>query len=430
MWTRMKLLLLPHNLTSATRQWLGLVLLVWFLVAPACICQASRQVTLAWDANQESTLMGYRVFCRQGSDVYHYAQPVWDGSAATCILPGLDEYTDYAFVVRAYDLYGNQSADSDEVWLYGQTAIPGQPAVSSPENDASDLFLTPVLQTTPFSSPDTGDQHLRTQWVVNRVSDGLCVLDITSSSCLTELDVPPLVLEEDTRYSWVARYFGAKGTLSEWSSPGLFTTGESGLDEDGNGVPDDQEVGMSVDLDNNTIADADQDDLRCVNVLEGTGQMAVCAPDGSGVVRISALESTDLVTIDAVDQIPYDLPLGLVSFRLELDQTGGIATVRVYFSEPAPQAAKWVKHDIINGWQDYSAHAVFAHDRLSVEVEIQDGGFGDADGVENGIVIDPAGYGVATSAATPSDDASHSLTDTSPSSSGGGGGCFISALLN
>jgi hypothetical protein len=67
---------------------------------PACLCQASRQVTLAWNPNTEATLKGYQVFCRQGRDVYRYNQPVWDGTAVSCTLPGLGEYTDYAFVVR------------------------------------------------------------------------------------------------------------------------------------------------------------------------------------------------------------------------------------------------------------------------------------------------------------------------------------------
>lgn len=421
-----------HNLTPTNCKWIGPTLLLWILILLPGLCQAARQVTLAWEANQEETLMGYRVFCRQANEAYSYSHPIWDGTATTCTLIGLDEYTDYAFVVRAYDVDDNESADSQEVWLYAQTAIPVLPEATSPENDAPDLFLTPVLQTAPFSSVDPNDRHLQTQWVITRVSDGLVALDITSSSYLTDLDVPPLVLEENTMYSWVVRYFSTRGMTSDWSSPNRFTTGMSALDADGNGIPDDQEVGLAVDLDDNGIADAEQDDLRCVNVLEGAGQMAVCAPDGSGVVQISAMEATDLATIAAVDQLPFELPLGLVSFRLEMVQVGGIARIIVHFSQPAPEAAKWVKHDIINGWQDYSAHAVFAPDRLSAEIEIQDGGFGDADGVQNGIIIDPAGYGVATGITIPEDD-SRSLNASPPSTSsggGGGGGCFISSFWN
>jgi hypothetical protein len=323
------------------------------------------------------------------------------------------------------------SADSNEVWLFGQTALPLQPQATSPENNADDIFLTPVLQATPFASPDASDHHLQTQWVVTRVSGDFCVLDITSSRCLTELDVPPLLLEENTRYSWVVRHYGTKGSLSDWSTPIHFTTGDSGLDGDGNGIPDDQEVGIATDLDRNNIPDADQDDIRCVTVLEGIGQMAVCASPGIGVTRIASVESTDLASIGSKDQFPYDLPLGLISFRLEMNEVGGVGRVRVHFQEPAPHAAKWVKHDAFNGWQDYSAHAVFADDRFSVEIELQDGGFGDADGVANGIVIDPSGYGITIGGATvPGVDSPDSTGAPPPAATGGsgGGGCFISIL--
>ena len=52
-------------------------------------------------------------------------------------------------------------------------------------------------------------------------------------------------------------------------------------------------------------------------------------------------------------------------------------------------------------------------------VELVDGGYGDADGVANGIIVDP--LGVVTS--TTGDD------DPPAASSGGGGGCFIGSVL-
>lgn len=426
----MKLSLLRKKPNIISLPWIALILLGGFVFSPTGFCHAARQVTLAWDANQESSLMGYRVFCRQSGDVYHYSLPAWEGAATTCTLAGIDEYTDYAFVVRAYDASGNESADSAEVWLYGETAQPAVPTVVSPENNTTDLFLTPVLQTAAFSSPDGTDRHLQTQWMVFRVSDGLCVLDLTSTTALTELDVPPLVLAEGTVYSWRVRYYGAKGTLSEWSTENQFVTGWSGLDSDGDGIPDDQEVDADVDLDGNQVPDVDQDDLRCVNVPDDAGQMGLYLPSGSGVLAVTDMEATDLDSIGSADRLPFDLPQGLISFRLELTQAGAIAHVRVLFSQPAAEAARWVKYDIVNGWQDYSAHAVFAGDRLSVDIEIQDGGFGDADGVENGIIIDPSGYGLATTAAVDSNDEASSISGgtTSSSGGGGGGGCFIATL--
>ncbi len=430
----MKLFLLRTKRTFTPRQWIGWILLGWLVFSPIGLCQAARQVTLAWDANHEASLMGYRVFCRPSGGVYHYSLPAWDGAATTCTLSGLDEYSDYAFVVRAYDADGNESADSAEVWLQGQTAQPALPLVVAPEDETTDLFLTPVLQTAPFNSPDSADHHLQTQWMITRVSDGLCVLDLTSTTALTELDVPPLVLAGGTVYSWKVRYYGTRGTLSDWSTASRFITGWSALDADGNGIPDDQETDAGIDLDGNHVDDLDQDDLRCINVLGGNGQMGVYLPPGSGVLAITDIESTDLESVDAADRLPFELPQGLISFRLELAQAGDIARVRVLFSEPAPDTARWIKYDIVNGWRDYSAHAVFAGDRRSVDIELQDGGFGDADGVENGIIIDPSGYGTATAESITAPDDSRSVSGTGASASGGGGGggggCFVTTLWN
>lgn len=421
------------------------ILLLCLLFLPASLAQAARQVSLAWDPNQESALGGYRVFCRPAGGVYTYSQPAWDGAATTCTIANLDEYTAYAFVVRAYDTSGNQSADSEEVWLDAlplpslpepdpepPAVPPAPPQATAPESGAEEVFLTPVLQTAPFATDDASDQHLESRWVITRTADGLCVLDVTSTVYLTELDVPPLVLEADTEYSWTVRYAGTRGTLSDWSTPATFITGDSGLDADGDGIPDDQAVDPGIDLDGNAVDDADQADLRCVNVPDGSGQLAICAPEGSGVTGISAMESTDLASIGSPSRIPYEMPLGMVSFRLTLAQVGGIARVQVHFSQAASPAARWVKYDSIGGWQDYSAHAVFAADRLSVELEIEDGGFGDADGVANGIVIDPSGFGVATGNSVSDDGDARTLSDTAATASsgggGGGGGCFIGLL--
>jgi len=432
------------------------------LLFPPCLCQAARQVSLRWDPNFP-TPGGYRVFVRQSGQAYNYAHPIWEGQATTCTLIALEEETAYYFVVRAYE--GTlESADSEEVWLLAvsdpgtqtqdpepipdpepdpepepepepepdPTPIqPEQPLASVPQNNAQDVFLTPVLQASVFTSANPADQHLESRWMITRIRDNRCVFDITSTVFLTELDVPPLVLEANTWYRWSVRFTGSQGTISAWSASSRFQTGDAGLDLNGDGIPDDQEVGSGIDLDGNAVDDAEQTDLCCVNVQEGVGQMAICAPADSGVARITAMESTDLASIGGASTLPYELPLGLVSFRLELEETGGIARVHVHFSEPAPQAARWVKYDTVNGWQDYSAHAVFANDRRSAEIEIEDGGFGDVDGVANGIVIDPSGFAVATGNSVPETDDARSLTTVSPSSSGGGGGgggCFIGQL--
>ena len=46
-------------------------------------------------------------------------------------------------------------------------------------------------------------------------------------------------------------------------------------------------------------------------------------------------------------------------------------------------------------WYDFSAYAKFASDRRSVTLTLTDGGPGDADGVANGVIVDPAGVAEA-----------------------------------
>ncbi len=53
-------------------------------------------------------------------------------------------------------------------------------------------------------------------------------------------------------------------------------------------------------------------------------------------------------------------------------------------------------------------------------VELQDGGYGDSDGLANGIIVDPGGVVAADSTSPPP-----AATQGGGGSGGGGGGCFI-----
>ena len=170
---------------------------------------------------------------------------------------------------------------------------------------------------------------------------------------------------------------------------------------------------VTVDLDGYGIPDKDQpDDIKCANTVVGDAQVAV--KQETNVASIDSLMSIDPATIADTQNKPDEMPLGLISFKLAVDNPGDIAQVTVYLSEPAATDAKWYKYDTVNGWQDYSAHATFSGDRNSVVLELKDGDYGDVDGVANGIIVDPSGPGTASVTAAPP-----------PPSGGGGGGCFI-----
>ncbi len=74
-------------------------------------------VTLAWDPNTDGNVAGYRVFAREEGEAYNYNHPELEctDTQATVNMP--DEYESYYFVVRAFDSDGNESGDSNEVYL-------------------------------------------------------------------------------------------------------------------------------------------------------------------------------------------------------------------------------------------------------------------------------------------------------------------------
>jgi hypothetical protein len=114
---------------------------------------------------------------------------------------------------------------------------------------------------------------------------------------------------------------------------------------------------------------------------------------------------------------PADLIFGLFSYRLTVNQPGSIATLKIYFSGEVFPSDTFFKYDTINGWYDYSEHTTFNHDGQSVTLELKDGGYGDSDGLANGIIVDPGGIASGESAYI------SAAADTE--GSGSGSGCFI-----
>lgn len=84
-----------------------------FLLIPNA--SAVTQVSLQWDPNTESDLAGYRVFCREQSQSYDYADPCWEGIDTSCTIFDLDETKTYCFVARAFDTQEFESENSVEV---------------------------------------------------------------------------------------------------------------------------------------------------------------------------------------------------------------------------------------------------------------------------------------------------------------------------
>jgi hypothetical protein len=319
------------------------------------------------------------------------------------------------FELSITDGAGLQSTDTVVIEVTDDiNEAPDRPLLSSPADGEADVPLRPELRTEAFSDPDNGDNHAGTEWQISRKSDfSSSVVVIKSGFNLTSLTVPELVLEGEVTYYWRVRFYDESGGESEWSLSGFFTTMADTGDTDSNGVPDDQEVGETVDLDRDGIADREQGNIKSVNSVVGGVQVGVKTSQN---VTIEALVSINPSDIADDASRPSEMPFGLVSFRLKVENAGDIAEVTVYFSEAAPFDTEWFKYDEIIGWYDYSGHAIFGVDRKSVALKIEDGGFGDADGVKNGVIVDPGGVGY---------DSPSSVPQNGEAAFEGVGGCFI-----
>ncbi len=269
---------------------------------------------------------------------------------------------------------------------------PQAPQLSSPGDNNPNTALAPTLLTHGFIDVDINDYHAQTQWQIFRTADDLCVFDITTDILLTAIDVPVLILEEGQSYYWKVRFYDNHGADSNWSPTRTFTTTVTGNDMNANGIPDGKEVDASVDLDNDGLADNSQINLiKSVNSAGGQGQIGVSIRNAVGVASIRAIDVLGLQDITDTANRPPVMPLDLVCFKLLLNNPGDTVDVTIFFSTPAAQDAQWVKYDAVQGWKDYSANVIYSPDRKSMVVNLEDGGAGDADGVANGIIVDPAG---------------------------------------
>ncbi len=134
-------------------------------------------------------------------------------------------------------------------------------------------------------------------------------------------------------------------------------------------------------------------------------------------MAIEYLAYQDPKSLNSPSNKPKNFPFGLIDFRLLVAEPGDQAVITVYFSDRAPKDGKWYKYDPIEGtWLDYSAYAEFGANRKSITLLLQDGGIGDADGIANGIIVDPSGLGVDLSGSSAGDSGG----------GGSGGSCFIS----
>jgi len=302
--------------------------------------------------------------------------------------------------VRAEDIVGNQSPWSSTGSFVVDTSAyclldPDQPLLLSPADGAVNVSLVPTLTGSPFVDPNACSTHDKTRWQVSEFVDfSLLAADIeVTANHLTSFQVPVLILEPNTTYYWRARYWGSSGNRSPWSNVFSFTTGPVTNDADANGIPDSQEVGAFEDLDGDSIFDNSQtDEIKSLLTPTG-GAMLGIRPLDSQIIRVEAVDSATLLDIG---DIPIHVPYGLAAFRVDVTNLGDESFVTLYLANAVPASCGLAYYDPAQGWYDYSSYAVFNAARDEVTVQLKDGGAGDTDHTENGVIVGLNGFAFFT----------------------------------
>jgi len=357
-----------------------------------------------------------------------------------------------------YPTVGSAGFDLDAIGVINQgfdnLSPPDKPSLVSPADNDLNTSVTPVLEVGPFSDPDEsyGDTHGQTRWQISTVAFGdsdpteaSLVLDTVSATHLTTLRIQSALLEPGKTYYWRVKFSDAGGKTSEWSDAFCFTTtpvtGDAGAPGGGdpNGIPDLQDLDSLLDdVDQNNRSDIQEmnDHFKVAkSVTEGTGRIGVRTSADVTIEHLETLDPTDLEDGESSAEL---MSLGLLAFRLKVKNPGDTVTVTIYLSEAAPSGYSWIKYEYGSGWRDYSSKVAFSADRRSLSLTLTDGGEGDADGLANGVIVDPGGVGRISSGDDDDNNGegggSQGGTDTSPPGSdgqagfGGGGGCFISTI--
>jgi len=102
--------------------------------------QTVGSVTLAWDANPEAGISGYRLYQGTRSGVYTKTNDL--GKATTATVPGLTSGVTYYFVLTAYDTIGLESPFSNEITYTPASSVP--PAITFSALANSTSFTAPA----------------------------------------------------------------------------------------------------------------------------------------------------------------------------------------------------------------------------------------------------------------------------------------------
>lgn len=172
----------------------------------------------------------------------------------------------------------------------------------------------------------------------------------------------------------------------------------TGADTDGDGIPN---------TDDTSPSDAK---TATPNSLRG-GDIIITAPNNLRNVIVRSDTDADLPTTGKPSSANYTFPDGIIQYEAINVTNGASIAVTLTFPNIVPANSKIYKITGTGGYSEFT-NAVISSNQVTLT--LTDGGIGDADGIANGIIVDPIAVGIPTS--------SSSGGSTSVSNGGGGGG--------
>jgi hypothetical protein len=143
---------------------------------------------------------------------------------AVTVTPLPDQVGTTTITITVSDNEGQAAKASFLVTVEADQRPPNRPVNVWPANGATNVPLLVTLQASPFSDPDAGDSHAATQWIVQRISDGVEWFNSGEDTTnLTNRFVFP-ALDYSTAYTWKVKFKDNHGNWSEYSVATTFTT--------------------------------------------------------------------------------------------------------------------------------------------------------------------------------------------------------------
>lgn len=213
----------------------------------------------------------------------------------------LDTNTIYYFRVRYQDSYGLWSDWSIETSFTTLNTAPNQPTNTLPTDEATDISVTPNLESSAFSDFDIGDTHTASQWQITATTDDYSSTVYDSgvdTSNKTSITIPSDTLDYETEYYFRVRHQDSHDAWSDWSVETSFITTEppnTPPDQPTNLTPADEatEVSLTPTLQSSAFSDADED-------THNASQWQLTASSGqyTSTTYNSGADSTNLTSID------------------------------------------------------------------------------------------------------------------------------------